>query len=439
MIAPRIIVKKEFLLIKVLLATIYIALELYYNFFISTDFAYMGYIPDLNLFKYILTKLVFLSLLVLSYSIYKRDKFLYSIYSLLIFLFYLPVAILFSFSDFSIAPFVSTIFFISFFALTPYIKFPVPDWTVGDKFKPAILLGLSVLLLIPIVMVFGVNINLKTLGLSDIYETRESFSKQLNGWRAYLYNLEAKTIIPAALTFFLIRKRYFFTAALIGMLLYLYVISGNKLVYFTSIIVVFFYYVGKDHVSKLSNFFLLILICFAAFPILDNLVLNKDTPLLSGLFVNRFLFIPALLTNFYFDFFDGNPLYFAETHFFNLLVKSPYDTEVAFLISKVYWNGSDAYMNNGIVSDGFMNLGYMGVIIFSLMFVLLFAIFNSFRLHKGYFGLFFAYLFLQLSIPFLTNLITGGILVFILLSFFILRDDSQNNFSPVKVRIKNTL
>lgn len=416
---PKIIVKKEFLLITVLLTAIYIALELYYNYFISASYTYMGFIPDLNLFKYVITKAVFIALLVLSHAIYRQSTFLFSVYALLIFLFYIPIAILFSFSNLSIGPFVSTAFFVSFFAFTPYIRFPVHAWSIPEKFKPAIMLGLSVLLLIPIVIKFGLSINLKTLALAEIYETREVFSKNLHGILAYIYNLEAKTIIPAALVFFFIRKRYFFAVLLILMLLYLYVISGNKLVYFTSIIVVFFYYVGRNYVSKVSNFFLLMLIFFALFPIIDNFILER--PLLAGTFVNRFLFIPALLTNFYFDFFEGNPFYFAESHLFNLFVKSPYEMLVGFLITDVYWNEPEVYASNGIVSDGFMNLGYLGVAGFSIAFTLLFSLFNSFKIHKGFYGIFFCYIYIILSAPFFSCLITGGILIFILLSMLILR------------------
>lgn len=428
----RIIVKKEFLLIQALLITLYIALELYYNYFISAGYTYMGFIPDLNLFKYLITKAVFAGLLILAHNVYTRSRFLFSIYSLLILLFYIPIAILYSFSDFATGPFVSTVFFVSAFALAPYIRFPVPAWNLPDKFKGTVMFLLPLLLLIPILLKFGLNINLKTLALSEIYETREAFSKGLYGLLAYIYNLEAKTIIPAALIFFLIRKKHFFSASLIGMLLYLYVISGNKLVYFTSMIVVFSFFVGKDPVSKLSNFFLILLILFAFFSIADNFIL--ETPLLAGTFVNRFLFIPALLTNFYFDFFNGNPFFFAESHFFNLFVKSPYEMPVGFLITDVYWNEPEVYANNGIVSDGFMNLGYAGVALFSFAFAALFGIFNSLHLHKGYFGLFFAYLFMILSVPFLSSLITGGILAFIILSVLILKEKSQINLQTASLR-----
>jgi len=421
----KILLKREFLLLKILLLIIYIALEVYYSFFISVQYDYMGFVADLNLFKYVLTKVIFLFLLVMSFNIYNHSRFLYSIYLLLIFFFYIPNAILFSFSNFPLGPFVSNVFFVSFFLITPYIRFNVLDLSISHKYKGPVLLSIAILLLIPIAIKFGSNINLKTLMLSEIYETRESFSKGLQGFLSYFYNFEAKTIIPVALVFFMIYKRYFFVALFLLILLYLFVISGNKLVYFTSMIVIFFYYVGKNYTSKLSNFFLLTIILFALFPILDNFVLNKN--LFGGTFINRFFFIPALLTHFYFDFFNGNPFYFAETHFFNHFIHSPYDMPVGFLITKTYWNEPEVFANNGIVSDGFMNLGYLGIFIFSAVFALLFSLFNSFKIRREYYGIFFCYIYIILSAPFLTCFITGGIFIFILLSVFILNNKQAIN------------
>ncbi|MES2838627.1 MAG: hypothetical protein V4667_13945 [Bacteroidota bacterium] len=220
--------------------------------------------------------------------------------------------------------------------------------------------------------------------------------------------------------FFLIKKKNIYVILFFFILLYLFVISGNKIVYFTSIIVIYFYYAGKNFSEKIGLFFILTLVVFSIFPIIDSQLFK--TPILTGTFVNRMFFIPAVLTNFYFELFDGSPLLFAETHFFNLFVKSPYDMPIAFYISKIYWNGSDAYNNNGIVSDGFMNLGYFGVLLFSIIFTLLFSFFNSLNLHKGYFGLFFCYIFILLSAPLMTCLITGGLILFSLIALVVLKE-----------------
>ncbi len=422
----KITLTKEFLILNALIALIYVALELYYHNVISVIYEYMGFKADFNSGKYIITKIVFLLLLALSYTIYNRTKFLYSIYLLLLFFFYIPNAILFSFSNIPGGPFVSNVFFICVFLITPYIKFPLPNIGIPQQYKGITLIALSVILLIPIILTFKLNINLKTLFLSEIYETRENFSKYLDGYLAYLYNFEAKTIIPAALVFFMIRKKPLLIGLFILILLYLFVISGNKLVYFTPMIVVFFYYVGKDYMSQITYFLLITLCLFALFPFFDAYI-GGPKPFFGGIFINRFFFIPALTTHFYFDFFNGHPFYFAETHFINHFIKSPYDMPVGFLITKVYWGAPTAFASNGIISDGFMNLGYYGVGLFSVIFALLFSFFNSLNLHKGFYGIFFSYIYIILSAPLLTCFITGGIFLFILMSFTILSDKKLIN------------
>ncbi|HET7819665.1 MAG TPA: hypothetical protein VFL70_10195 [Bacteroidia bacterium] len=172
------------------------------------------------------------------------------------------------------------------------------------------------------------------------------------------------------------------------------------------------------------------LLLFISFPIIEGFAFSE--PLLSGIFVNRFLFIPALLTNFYFDYFKDNPFFFAESHFFNLFVKNPYNMPVGFLITKEYWGEPTAYANNGIISDGFMNLGYLGVFLFSIIFMIIFAFFNSTKINKVYFGIFFYYLFLILSTPFLSAFITGGMGIFIIFTVILLRDSKiQNTISSI--------
>lgn len=420
----KLIVSKDFLRLKVMLLIIYFALELYYRYFISVRYVYMGFVLDVNISKYILTKLIFVLLLGLSYTIYKRSLFLYSIYILLLFFFLIPNSILFSLGNFPAAPFLSNVFFVSVFLFSPHVKFYIPNWALPFKYRAISLIVIALLLLVPIIITFGSNINLNTLFLSEVYATREIFSESLTGLTSYFYHFEAKTIIPIAFVFFMINKRFVFVGLFVLILLYLYVISGNKIVYFSTILVMFFYYIGKNYVSKLTNFFLLAILLFALFPIIDFSFF--DEPILSGIFVNRFLFIPALITNWYFDFFAGNPFYFAESHFFSMFVKSPYDMPVGFMITDIYWNEPTVYANNGIVSDGFMNLGYMGVALFSVIFTFLFGLFNSIKIHRGFFGIFFGYIYLFLSVPFLSCFITGGVIIFIFLAIFLL----HNNVTP---------
>ncbi len=429
MIQPiKIVVSKEFLRLSILLTIIYIVLEIYYNYYVSVDYEAMGFVLDLNLFKYAITKLIYIGLLILSYNLYLRSKFLYAIYLLLMFFFFIPNAILFALGNTFYGAFLSNVFFVCVFSLTPYLKFSFPTVSFSQKKKSLIIFLIAFLLLLPVIVVFKFDLNLKTLLLQDIGETRALFSEKMSGYLAYIYNIEVKTIIPIALIFFMVRKKWILVGLLLLALIYLYMISGNRIVYFTTFILVFFYYLGSNYLSKISNFFIITLALLFTAQFMTQYVFHAPLlgAIVGGTFINRLLFIPALLTQWYFEFFDGNPFYFAESHVFNQFVESPYDMPVGFLLTKIYWNEPTVFANNGLVSDGFMNLGYLGVFLFSIVFAILFSLFNSFNLNKGYFGVFFAYVYMMLSVPFLSSFITGGILIFILLCFLILRNKTSD-------------
>ncbi len=417
---------KDFLRLKLLLLVIALILEVYYKYLIVPEYEYYGFHWDFDVWKYSFSKLGLFLLFYLSFILFDKSKFLYVVYLLLIFFFYIPNSILFSMGNGTLSPFLSNLFFVAVFISSGFIHFKLPKYEISEKNRMYVLIVLSLLFLIPIVYTFRGDINLKTLLLKQIYLTRDEFSDKMTGVINYFYHLSVKTILPISLVFFMIRKKPAFIVIYILALLYLFVISGNKFVYFTAITLVCFYYVGKDYTSKIRYFFIVTILLFALFPIIDYAIIKSVKPIFSGTFVNRFLFIPSLLTQWYFDFFEGKPFYFAESHFFNHFVKSPYDMPVGFLISKTYLNTTDTYANNGIVSDGFMNLGYFGVLLFSFLFSLLFALFNSIKVNIGYFGMFFSYIYIILSAPFMSTFITGGILLFILLAIFILKKKETN-------------
>jgi len=411
------------IVLPILLSIVYGLIELSYKLFIQPRYFYMGFNWEPNVKNYAITKFIFLCLLLFLNYLKKRSSFLLSIYLLLLFFFYIPNATLFALGNYSPTPFWANVFFITVFLFAPLLKYKLPTVTTPENFSAFFVFMLPLLAILPIAYTFQSQINTNTLLLKDIYVTRDAFSAKIAGLNNYLYNFLAKTFIPIALVYFLIKRKTILIWILVAMLLYLFLISGNKIVYLTTILLLLFYYSGRTYEKKLTTFFVLLIAALICFPLIDLLYLPE--PLLTGVFVNRFLFIPALLTQDYFDFFSGKPLLFAETHFLNFFSTSPYNKPIGFIISEVYFNAPDSFANNGIVSDGFMNLGNWGVAIFSILFTLIFSLFNNFKLHVGYFGLFFSYIYILLSAPFFTCLITGGILVFIFYGFTLLSNTSN--------------
>ena len=415
------LIDRNFLKIQLLLLFVFIVLEFYYKFFISVQFDYLGFNNNFSLLKLIETKILYFVLIIGSYLLYKRSMFVFSIYVLLALFFFIPNAVMFVFSNVERGPIYSNFLFIlTFILLTPFkIKLTVINFP--KKFTITLFIGLALLVFTPIFIVYGFNINLNTLLLKDIYLTRDIFTLKETSLIKYLYNWEVKAIIPLLLVFLLINKRPILAFFVFAMLIYLFLISGNKIVYMTSIITLFFFFIGKNYTDKIVFFLIGILLLLIVLPIIDLFILNSC--LLRGTIVMRTFFFPALLNHCYFDYFQDFSLYFSENSPFNLFFSSPLEMKSATIISKVYFQNSDMYANNGIVSDGFMNLGYFGVILLSILFGLIFLFFNSLNLSSKYFGVFLTFVFLFLSLPTFTVIMTGGLWIFALIAFFGLRNN----------------
>ncbi len=414
-------ISKKFLSIQFLLFLVYITLELYYKFFISIQFYYLGFHFDFSILKFIESKILYFILILLSYFLYNRSSFIFAIFVLLILFFYIPNAILFSYGDMIRGPVYSNFIFIFIFSIIASFKIKLNTIRIPKKYISLFFIILALLVFLPIFFVYGFKINLNTLLLKDIYKTRAIFSDKETSLIKYFYNWEVKAIIPLLLVYLLIQKKYFQSFFAFSILIYLFLISGNKIVYMTSIITMFFYFIGKDYTNKIIFFLAGILVLLTVLPIIDVFLLNNY--LLRGTIVMRTFYFPSLLNYCYFDYFEHISLYFSENTPFNLFLDSPLEIKSARIISKVYFQNSDMYANNGVISDGFMNLGYFGVVLLSILVGTIFLFFNSFNLSSKYFGVFLAFVFLFLSLPTFTVLLTGGLWIFFIIAFFILRDN----------------
>lgn len=98
---------------------------------------------------------------------------------------------------------------------------------------------------------------------------------------------------------------------------------------------------------------------------------------LSVYFCRRTLFVPALLTSFYWDFFSQNPhIYYADS-FLRWLMRSPYDLQMARTIGVTYFGSHEANANANIWASSFGHVGYLGMALTTLVFGILLRILNS--------------------------------------------------------------
>lgn len=413
---------RNFILIHVVLFLILLSLEIYYLQFITNQFDYLGFKLNFSVIKFIEFHFIYLISIMLSFRLFNKSHFIFSIYILIILFFLIPNGIMMSFSNLIRGPVYSILLFIIIFFLIAPLRLKIVPFYSNRGLRHISIFGIFTLLILPIIWIYLTDFNFNTLLLKDIYQTRDAFSLKETTISKYFYNWLVKVIVPFMFVYYMIEKQHFFASIGLIFLIYLFVISGNKAVYFTSIITIFFYFFGKHFLDKLSYFMIALLLSFPLIYIADYLLNNY---LLRGTLIMRPFFFPALLNNCYFDYFKELSLYFSENHLFNSIFTSPIETKSAILISKVYFNTDDMYANNGLISDGYMNLGYTGVFILSIIFSILFMFFNSLKVNPSYFGIFLILVFFFLSAPVFTVVVTGGVWILLFLMYISMKTDSN--------------
>jgi hypothetical protein len=404
------------------LALYYFLMEFYYQYFIVPDYARFGFNLNLNFEKYIETKFLFIIILGILVYVSRVSEFIYSIIIFLIIFFLVPSLITYSFSDQLADPLYSIIIMVVSLSVISTHRLKIP-YLKSSKLSFGIVMLAMIILLIPILLKFGVYLNVSNLLLKDVYNTRDLFDENASTLMNYLFNWLIKAVVPVAMIYFLINKHYRYAGLSFIIMLYLYSISGNKLVYITSFVMLFFFISGKDYIDKCKIISVMLIVGLLTILVVDY-SFNSE---LKGIFVMRMLFLPSYLNYYYFDFFNGTPLYFAESHFFNLFSTYPYDKPIGYIIAQNYIHVNDMNANNGLIGDGFMNLGYAGVGLSIFVVTLIFQFFNSIQPDARYLGIFFVMIFLFLSVPLLSMFITGGLWILFLMGITIMRKTGSSS------------
>jgi hypothetical protein len=211
--------------------------------------------------------------------------------------------------------------------------------------------------------------------------------------------------------------------------MYFFLISGHKAVYLSSFILLFFYFVGKNYSEKGVNFLFCLVIFLVLSIIIDKLIIHRT--FLESIFIRRVFFTPALLNDFYFEFFDEKPVYLSHS-IFKSFFEYPYELKPPALIADKYFGSPESSANNGIIADGFLNFGTIGIVIYLFIFSLIFAYFNSIEPDIRYFGIFFLMTRVFIGSALLTIIKTHGLWLLIIFAVLIMRRKTKVKSSEIK-------
>ena len=406
--------RKHTFLINIL---IFILLNFIYKNSISLNYSYMGFtVNNFNLYKYLYS---FLFVILISFlTVYKTTSDYSKIASqLIISLFTFPSLILYLNTTISIEISIAhLIFFFIAFYFIEHINIKPFNIVIREDQRLYFLCLLIILISIPFLIKFSSKINFKNFLLIDIYESRLLQKNNSNIFLSYLYSQMTNVILPITLIYTLINKKFKLSYLISIAFLYFFLIGAHKSVLFGFIIVLLYYKFNNSAYYFSYFIFFILTIDILSFKIFNNF-------LISGLITRRLFFIPALLDKYYFIFFNNKPLYWSSS-FLSSIIDNPFKLSPPYIIGKYYFNNRYMSANNGLISDGFTNLGWVGILINILAFSLYFTYLKSLNINKLYFSIIVLLMisFLSSSLP--VVLLTHGGILLILLCQLTLKDSN---------------
>ncbi|MDX8344151.1 hypothetical protein [Rossellomorea sp. YZS02] len=391
--------------------------------YISTKWGYQGFILDINHYKLSFSYLTLLIMLFLLTN-YNREKFSHFLTIVIFFTIYMPIGSIYGLMDKSTAFFVMAS--ISFIFIIFFILY------IDSKQKKSLILvnenlyfkGYPIIFIISIYTLFAMTVqNIghlnfgAVISLVNVYDVRELIS--YNWGMNYLFSWQTKVINPYMIALSHINNKRGMMWFYIGFQLWLFILTGNKMVLFTLIVVLIIFKFS----SKLRNlhlFFTQGLTFTFIISFLEATLLYNSY--IIDIFIRRVIYLPALLSYYYYEYFSVEGFqYWSYTMFGRILgVSTDFNVVPSFIIGREYFNDVNTNAVTGYLGSEYMNGGFIGILLATFIIILLFKSFDRFSGRLGNEIVLITLLtpiYALWNTAILTALLTGGILIaFIILS-----------------------
>jgi hypothetical protein len=407
-------------LLNIFLAQLYFCLLLFvYWVYVSDIYNYMGYVKN---FSGISLFVSFISIFFFYFLIDSRG-ITSAYHNILLLLLFIPSMVIFSCADPSYIYFFSTfsgcliVILVSKFIKIKSLKI----FKIKENLLLNTLVFVSILYILSIFLQGGFNYF--NLNILKVYQLREAAASNLPSIFGYISPIVSKCFVPFVIVIGLSKKRvtYVIIGFIFSILIFALTAHKSPLFYPFVILLVYWLYNRKFNYYIISGLLLVVIISIIDFYLKNSG--NDFFGIFGSLFTRRTLMTPAKLNSYYIDFFSDNVFCFWASSKFSLgLVEQPYSLGPANLIGDVYFSRPEMSANTGFVGSGFANAGWFGIVLYSVIIGFLISFFSSCSKkigEKEVFSLTFIIIFAIFSSTDLTtSLLTHG-LGFIIL-FFIL-------------------
>lgn len=395
-----------------------VLLDLVFMFYLDPKYAYMGFELNQSITSFLISYFgLFLIFIQASKIASAPSSIIYQFYFLTV---YVPFSSYFGMTSSNMLWFILfTLFWILVGTIIHLIKPP----KINLQIKVSERIFFSSLIVFCFV-VFGLifyfgNIHFN-LDILKVYELRALNPMENVPLGGYIINWCAKIVLPFLILFsWVYFKGYMKLTSLffIGLLFLLFSITGMKVYLFSIPLITGIYILLKS--KQFLFYFQLTLIVLVFLGLFLSVAFEQD--MIASFLVRRTLFIPAQLSFYYYDFFNGEPLLLSNSIFSSIL-EYPYELDPSHTIAQEYFNKPEMSANNGIIADGFMHFGVIGILFWSLLFAAILKLVDGISANKNHLIIIpIAVLAFKTMTDsaLLTSMLTHGIIILLFLIFLL--------------------
>ncbi|GAA0861357.1 hypothetical protein [Paraclostridium tenue] len=419
-------IKKQRITLMIYEFICFIALTMAYTMVIQPKFSYMGFELDFNIYNFLIgiALLIFFNLI----GIFIKNNIIYAIWHIILIYNFYGTVIYYQYNNTSINIVISLSIFLLVMIIFSKINIKIKKskYTVENNyFIMRRLTFLAIIATIPFFIFYGKYINIKNLLLIDVYETRALFREVSVNGIGYLIAPLTRVVCPVLLAYSIKYKKKSIFLLNLFVILYIYLCGAVKSIFIGAITVIVFY--RGDYEEKPILFAKLIMFLtiggILLYYMFDNIFL------LDG-FVRRVFFIPPKLDSEYYMYFNGHNTYWLHSAIGELLgiqrqILGGYDS-LSMYTGEVLMGKPGFNANVGVLTEGYVSAGYIGVLIHSILISFIYRIISSININPILFGVIFIYIY-YLNTAFLSVLLlTHGLLFLLLFSIMFLNRNVSN-------------
>ena len=323
---------------------------------------------DIDSFKLWESYIVFL--LMLLYISKRSDKVSHAVLQLFFLVAYVPVHTYYALSNRDRVLFYCfTLFWFIVITLNrSKLRLSFRPLKEGRYIVLTVMIVFSILSVLLVYAYMGFSFN---IDLSNVYNIRRNYMAANIPLSGYVIGWTAKVVLPLMMLMALFYKNgkraYLLLIIAISFQFFIFSSSGHKSYLFRIPAVI-----GLGLLVDKKNFLTKLSLAFSTLVILGMfLYLLFDDFWVISLFTRRTFLLPAKISFQYYEYFTKNDLVYLSHSIFKSFINYPYQMSPAHVIGKAYFPesvpGLYAWANTGIVADGYMNFGYIGMFLWAIL------------------------------------------------------------------------